>query len=200
MSSLFETLLATLGGDATREISRKVGADEGATFQVISAALPMLLGAMTKNSGSSDGASALAGALDRDHDGSVLDDVIGFLGKGPSQDGEGILNHVLGGKKPAVEQGLGKMAGLDAGSVGKILTIVAPLIMGGLGREKRSQGLDASGLVNMLGREKEDFGKAQPQAMGLIGNLLDTDDDGQVIDDIFKMGGDLLGGLLSGKK
>jgi hypothetical protein len=190
----------TLGGEATDRISNQVGVDTGAASKVISGALPLLLGAMSRNSRSGDGASALAGALDRDHDGSILDDVAGFLGKGPSSDGAGILGHLLGAKKSSAEAGLGKMSGLDAGSVGKILTMVAPLVMGALGREKRRQNLDPSALARMLGQEEQEVEKEAPGAMGLVGNLLDADGDGNVMDDVLKMGGDLLGGLFGGKK
>jgi hypothetical protein len=200
MSSLLETLMGGLSGGATREISRKVGADEGATSKLISGALPVLIGALTRNTRDSGGAESLASALDRDHDGSLMDDLAGFLGKGPTEDGNAILGHVLGGRRSQVEAGLGRASGVDAGSVAKILAMLAPVVLGALGREKRRNHLDAGGLAGLLGQETDEVERKAPGAMGVVGNLLDTDGDGQVVDDIFKIGGDLLGGFLGGKR
>ncbi len=199
MSSLLDMLTESLSGDATRQISQKVGADEGSVATVVSGALPLLIGALTRNS-SSGGTDALAGALEKNHDGSVLDDVAGFLGQGPTADGEGILGHVLGQKKSAVEAGLGKMSGLSTDSIGSILSMLAPLVMGALGREKKSQGLDAAGLMNLLGDENQSVSQKAPDAMALLGSLLDMNNDGDVTDDITKLGGGLLGGLFGGNK
>ena len=79
--------------------------------------------------------------------------------------------------------------------MGKILAMVAPLVMGALGRTQRQQGLDASGLAAMLGREREAVRQTSPDQVGLLTQLLDADDDGSVIDDVAKLGSGLLGGL-----
>ena len=200
MSSLVNMLFEQLGGDATRQISRNVGADEDSVSKAVSGALPVLLGALQRNAGNSEGAQSLAGALDRDHDGSILDDIAGFLGQNDTGSGEGILRHALGQRQPAVEAGLGRMSGLDADSIGKILSMLAPLVMGMLGREQRSQGLDISGLTGFLGAENEAVGRAAPDAMGFVGQLLDTDGDGDITDDLGKLGGGLLGSLFGGKR
>lgn len=200
MSGLFEMLMGSLGGDTNRQISRNVGADENATAKVISGALPVLLGALTRNTRDSGGADALTSALDRDHDGSILDDLAGYIGKGDTSDGDGILRHVLGQKRGRVEQGLGKASGLDAGSVARILATIAPVILGALSKQRQRDHLDSSGLAGLLGRENEEASRKAPGTMGLVGTLLDQDGDGTAIDDIFKIGGDLLGGFLGGKK
>jgi hypothetical protein len=192
-------LMENLSGEPTREISRRVGGDEQSVSKALGGALPVLLGALNRNAGQSGGADALLGALNK-HDGSVLDDVAGFLGKGgDTTDGAGILGHLLGQKRGNVETGIGKMSGLDSGAVGQILNMVAPLVMGALGKQQRQQSLDVSGLAGLLGQENDAVGRKAPEAMGLVGNLLDTDGDGQIADDVMEIGGKLLGGLF-GKK
>jgi hypothetical protein len=57
----------------------------------------------------------------QDHDGSILDNLTGFLGDAQAGPGKGILRHVLGDRRRQVETGLSKTTGLDAGSVGKLL-------------------------------------------------------------------------------
>ena len=44
------------------------------------------------------------------------------------------------------------------------------------------------------------IGNEYPAAVDILGNLLDTDNDGQVVDDVVKLGTSLLGGLLGGKR
>ncbi len=198
-SSILEMLMENLSGEPTRQISQAVGGDEQSVSKAVTTALPLLLGALNRNAGDSGGAEALLGALGK-HDGSILDNIGGFLGQGgDTTDGAGILRHALGQKQGNVEAGIGKMSGLDSGSVGKILAMVAPLVMGALGKQQRQQGLDVSGLAGMLGQEKQSFEQRAPEAMGPLGALLDTDGDGQIADDVINIGSKLLGGLF-GKK
>ena len=145
--SLLEMLSQQLGGDAVRQISGRLGTDSDATNKAVSAALPVLLGALAKNSSSSGGAGALAGALDRDHDGSILDNLAGFLGSTQGGAGQSILKHILGGKQRGAESAVSQASGLDPAMVGKILQMLAPLVMGALGRQKRESGLSADDRV-----------------------------------------------------
>ena len=196
MSGIIDLLSSQLRGDAVKSISSQIGADEKRTQSAISAALPLLMGAMAhKSTGSSTEAQALAGALERDHDGSILNDVMGFLGNSQSGNGDGILGHVLGSRRPALENGLSKSTGLDAASLGKLLPILAPLVMGALGKQKREAGLDASGLAGMLGHENQQIKKKMPRQMGALESLMDSDGDGDVdLGDLAK-GAGLLGKL-----
>jgi hypothetical protein len=200
MSSLLELLTDQLSGDPTAQISRQGGADEGATGKAIGAALPMLMGVLANNASQGGGAQSLAGALDRDHDGSVLDDISGFLGNPDVGSGEGILGHALGARRGAVESELGRQTGLDMSTIGKLLPILAPLVMGALGRAKREQQLDVGGLASMLGGEREQADRMSAGSMGILAQLLDADNDGQVADDVAKLGGGLLGKLFGRRR
>lgn len=200
MSDMLEMLAQTLGGDTLGKISSQIGADEDSTAKAVSAALPIFLGAMDRNTDQPGGAGSLLNALNRDHDGSILDDIGGLLGGAQSGPGEAILGHVLGGKQKSVEAGLSQMSGLDSSSISKLLPILAPIVMGMLGRAQRQQGFDAGALSDFLTGERKRAQSRNPGAGDLLGSLLDTDNDGQVIDDVVKMGTSLLGGLLGGKR
>jgi len=195
MSSILEMLGSQLGGGAIDQIASAVGGNRQQVGTVVSGALPILMGALAKNSSSSSGAAGLAGALDRDHDGSILDDVAGFLGGGGGAPGQAILGHMLGGRQPTVEQSLAKSSGLNIGQIGQILAMLAPLVMGMLGKQKRQSGLDIGGLAAMLGGERQQMEKKESGLGGLLGSLLDSDGDGSAVDDIAKIGGGLLGKL-----
>jgi len=196
--SLIEMLSSQLaGGDTLSQLSRAIGADEGATSKALAGAMPMLLGGLANNASDGNGAASLASALDRDHDGSVLDDVAGFLqGGGRGVNGDGILSHVFGGRKPAVEKSISQSSGLSGSQVSQLLQLAAPLVMGFLGKQKRSQGLDAGALASMLGGAKDEMSRTKPNAMDAVTRLLDSDGDGSVMDEVADLGSSLLGGFL----
>jgi hypothetical protein len=199
--AILDTLQAQLGEDSIRRISQQVGADPEKTATAVSGALPLLVSALARNTQQGEGgAQSLLGALDRDHDGSILNDVLGFLGQGDTSPGEGILRHVLGSRRPGAEQALGKMSGLDAGKIAQILALLAPLVMGALGRERKKRDLGTGGLADLLGQEKKRAEEVEPEGMGILGKLLDSDRDGQVGDDLTRIGMGLLNNFLGGRR
>jgi hypothetical protein len=197
-SSLLEALGPLLQGDTTRQVSRQLGIDEGKAGTAVQAAVPLLVTALQRNAASPQGRDSLLSALDRDHDGSILDDIGGFLGGGGSSAGEAILGHVLGGQSNDVAASVGKSTGLDAGSAMKLLAMLAPLVMGALGRTRQQQQVDAGGLADLLGGAQSQMSQTAPDLMSALGGMLDTDKDGSVIDDVAKIAGSL-GGLFGRK-
>lgn len=199
--SLMEMLSQVAGGDDTvRQISQQLGVDEGSAQKAISSAIPVLVGALARNTNSANGAEALGRALDRDHDGGILDNLQGFLGGGDTSMGDGILGHVLGQRRSAVENGVGKMSGMSSSQVGKLLAMLAPLVMGALGRQKRQAGIDSRDLAGMLNKERVAIERQEPRSMGMLGQLLDQDGDGAIMDDVASMGAGLLGKFLSSRR
>lgn len=209
MSGILDLLNSDLGRTIINGASREANAPEDKTSQVLTMALPILMQAMKRNAQSERGAQGLMGALDKDHDGSILDNLGGLFGGGVNTDvktdGEKILGHVLGRKKPRVEQALSQKSGLDAGSVAQILQVAAPILLGLLGKQKRQQNVSSqSGLEGLLGGLLK--GSSRREEQSFIESILDADGDGSVIDDVADMvlkgnttkkrGG--LGGLLGG--
>jgi hypothetical protein len=184
--ALLDMLQQRLGSETVRQISSRIGADPGTTGNAIDAALPLLISALARNVGDSNRVQALARASD-DHDGSILDDVPGFVSSASEKPGAGILGHVLGGRQQAVQNGLSQVTGLDAAKAGTLLTMLAPLVMGALGRTKRENGLDAGGLATVLTGEQEHLKQSAPGVMGALGRFLDSDGDGSVMDDVSGM-------------
>jgi len=191
MPSLFETLTQTLGSDALGQLGQQIGADHASTSSAVATALPMLIGALAHKSSQPDGAAALAGALQRDHDGSILDDVEGYLqgaggGAAPATgaaDGAGILGHLLGGQQSNVAAAVGQSSGLSADSSAKLLILLVPIVMGSLGRIANAQNLDASGLASLLGQEHQNLSQSGALLSGFM-SLLDANHDGSVVDEI----------------
>lgn len=198
MANLVEAILGQLSGEGGLErLGGAIGAEPERAGAASGAAVTALLGALAKNADRSGGAEALDAALQRDHDGSLLDNLGGFLADPSSGSGDGILRHVLGNRRPAVESGLGQATGLERGQVGRLLTALAPVVLAQLGKQKRERGLDARGLAGLLDHERTQLRGRQPQAMDALSGLLDTDGDGDVdMGDLAKHGAGLLGKFL----
>ena len=165
MASMIELLMDMLSGDVLDKISKQIGIPKEKAQQVLPDIMAVLTGALAKNSSRKQGAKALSSALAKDHDGSILNNIIDFINNYQSGEGSGILGHVLGGKKPAVEQGLSQKTGLDMDSIGNLLTMAAPLVMGMLGKTQKQQDLGSSSLTSLLVNEKS---QAQNIAPGVI--------------------------------
>jgi hypothetical protein len=71
--------------------------------------------------------------------------------------------------------------------------MLAPLVMGALGRAKREQGLDPKSLSHLLSGEQDRLRETAPGVMGTLSRFLDRNDDGSVIDDIGGMLGRTFG-------
>ncbi|MFH6603735.1 DUF937 domain-containing protein [Maribacter algicola] len=207
MSGLLDLLNSPMGKQLISGVAGQTGQPENKTADVLSMAMPLILGAMKKNVAEPQGAQGLMSALSSNkHDGSILDNLGGLFGGGVDddvvQDGAGILGHVFGNKQPQVENALSQKSGIDAGSIANILKIAAPIVMGYLGRQKAQSNVsDANGLNSLLGSM---LGGQPQQNQSLIMSLIDADGDGSVLDDVAgmvmgtsqKKGG--LAGLLGG--
>lgn len=198
MPGLLDGIGAALGGDLQEQLGQQIGADSDKTSQAIQAALPMLLSGLNRNAAKPDGAASLLSALQRDHDGSVLDDIGGLLGGtvgGRAADGAGILQHVLGDRQESAEHAIAKETGLNAGQAAQMLAALAPVVMSALGRMQRTQGLDANGLSSLLKNEHSATTQSQPGLMGLASKLFDSSHEGA--GGLMKEIGSLLGGAKS---
>ena len=103
-----------------------------------------------------------------------------------------MVRHVFGQRRGAVEGGVGRASGLDAGQVGQLLILLAPMVMSALARVKHQRHLDERGLTDVLRRERREIEERTPGlSRGGLRDLLDRDDDGQVGDDIASLGAGL---------
>ncbi|MFZ2898414.1 MAG: DUF937 domain-containing protein [Saprospiraceae bacterium] len=205
MPNLMEMLQGQLSDNLVDQLSQQLGgADKEKTAIAANGVLSALVSQIARNASTPEGASSLANALDRDHDGSVLDDLMGMIGGGNQANnralnGEGIIRHVMGDRQNNVLDMISKMSGLDKGSTGNLMTTLAPIVMGMLGKQKREQGLDIGGLTSLLTGELKQQRQSDNPAMSMISRFIDADGDGDIKDDIADMGMKFLGNLFKKK-
>jgi hypothetical protein len=77
---LIEILQSQLSDDMLGQISQQIGADKEQTAVAANGVFATLVGGLANNASSESGLASLGAALDRDHDGSMLDDLMGMVG------------------------------------------------------------------------------------------------------------------------
>ena len=208
--AILDDITAQIQGNTLTQMSRQLGADEQATAQAISMALPMLIGGLAREAESPIGAQSINQALEEDHDGSLLDNVSPLFGPMTSGaadiavpralNGAGILEHVLGRKREPVQQGIGRAAGLNSQQIGRLLIMLAPLVMAYLGRRKRQTGAGASEISADLQAERQEVERRAPGLGGILGQIFSRggEDRPGIADDLARMAPDVLGKMFGG--
>ena len=187
MNAITQIVTQQLGGGAARTIAQRFGISESTANTAIQMAVPLILTALARNASQPQEAQNLHQAVATDHDGSILDNVMGYLQNPQSANGAGILGHVFGGQQPAIENNLAQATGMDQSSAGGLLATLAPLVMGSLGKAQQQNGLDASGLSDLLNSQQQEAQANAPGAMGMLSSLLDQNKDGSSMDDLQRM-------------
>ena len=181
---LMQILQSQLDDNVIGQLSEQIGAEPQQTAQAANGIFATLLGGLANNASSEGGLASLGMALDKNHDGSVLDDLMGMVGTvmqgggSAATNGAGILGHILGDRQEVAAQQISQSSGLNIGQVMKLLPVLAPIVMGVLGRAKNQGGLDLGGLAGVL------MGSAQNAQSGGFGDLI----------------GSVLGGMMGGNQ
>jgi len=215
LADLLSALQSELSGNSLSALASALGAPQDQTQQAVAAALPLLLGALTRNAAQPGGADALASALERDHSQPLAQHAVAFGGLGglleaamgggsaapKALDGAGILGHLLGGSQNAAVQAVAQHSGLELGMVMKLLPALAPLVMSSLGSVRKERGMQPADLSGYLQEQTKQVSGAQ--GGGLLGSILDPAQDGIGIDDLARAGSflqktGLLGKLFGG--
>lgn len=179
--TLNDELFAQLGDNGLQQIAGLLGTDTATARQVVEASAGTIVGGMATNAEQTEGAESLRTALDSHVDADPFNGDVATLEK----DGQGILGHVLGdqGTEQAAA-GISQFAGINSGTIMKLLPMLAPMVMSLLANRASKQNMDAGAVAQDLDQEKS-------SAMsGGLGDLLNSVLGGA--------GGGGLGGLLGG--
>jgi hypothetical protein len=200
--NLMDILQGQLSEETIGQLSEHIGAQPEQTASAAQGIFATILGGLANNATSESGLSALGAALDRDHDGSVLDDLAGLVGgmmgggaqQGEASNGVGILGHILGNNQEAAAEQIGQSSGLNMSQVMQLMPILAPIVMSVLGKAKSQGNLGLDDLAGVL------MGSAQNAQQGGFGDLI-----GSVLGSVFgggqqqqTSGGDLITSVLGG--
>lgn len=176
--SLIDLLTGNTGNQVAEQAENKFGISKNQIIALLAVATPLIISYLRNKSQDAKEAESLNNALDKDHDGSILDDTSQLENR--QDEGGSILSHIFGNQKNTVENQLSQNTGISIDKIGPILAMLAPVIMGYIGKEKQQNNVGAGGLGDLLGGI---LGGAQNQAQQQQSNPLN----------------DILGGVLGGQ-
>ena len=195
---LIELLRGKLDSNFINQLSQQIDEDDPEqTEAAASGIISTLVAGLSNNVAQPGGDTALLSAIERDHDGSIMDDIGGFIfGNKQAQNpntlnGAGILDHILGGKKSKVQDMVGNATGMDKSKILKLMITLAPLVLAAIGKarnKQQSQGSQGGFNVRDLLSGTVQSQTNQGKEMGMLERFLDRDGDGQIMDDIATMG------------
>ena len=187
MNALTQIVTQQLSGGASRTIAQRLGVSEATANTAVQVGVPLILAALARNANQPQGAQSLHDAINKDHDGSIFDNLTGYVSNPQTANGAGILGHIFGNQQPAIQNNLAQATGMDQNSAGGLLETLAPLVMGAVGRTQQQEGLDPSGLSNLLNQQQQQAQTNAPGAMSILSSMLDQNNDGSAMDDLKRM-------------
>jgi len=211
--NLLEMIMSAQGGASARQAGAQLGLSQEQSQGAIAALLPAISSALKQNTARPEGLAGLLGALQKGGHDQYLDNPQAIAQPQAVNEGNAILGHLFGSKdvSRAVAGHAAQQTGMDAGILKKMLPMVAAMAMGSLSKQTRqpsmAQGLaglamgqlmgggqKAGGLGGLLGavlggqrRQARQQQQTHQQGLGMLGNLLDADGNGSVMDDVLKM-------------
>jgi hypothetical protein len=147
--SLLDLLTGNTSNQVAEKAENKFGINRNQIIALLAVAAPLIISYLRNKSQDTKEAEALNNALDKDHDGSILNDSSQLEAR--ESEGGSILGHIFGGDKQNVENQLSQNTGISIDKIGPVLAMLAPVIMGYIGKEKQQNNVGAGGLGDLLG-------------------------------------------------
>src|SRR5262249_41207937 len=157
-----------------------LGLDRNNTQTAIGAAVPGLLAALCGVSAQPGGAQRLVDAVRQQTSilGSFANTIGGVGQSSLIEKGSQVLSSLLGGRdQTALAGAVGKYAGLGQSASGSLLGMLAPVVMGTIGKQSGTRSTDAGGIASLLTSQKDSIAAALPSGFAnLLGGtgLLDS--------------------------
>jgi hypothetical protein len=168
-ANLVSVVMQFLTPDMIVKIASALGLDRTVAQKAIGGAVPALLASVADLASTPNGARQLSSTLAQQQPGSLesLKSLIGGSGQSTlAEAGSSILSGLFGGGTlDTMAQTIGKFAGVDGASTKSLLGILGPVVLGTLGQQQRSAGLDANGLTSLLGSQKDQIAASIPSGL-----------------------------------
>jgi hypothetical protein len=168
-ANLVSVVMQFLTPDLIAKIASALGLDRAVAQKAVGGAVPALLSSLADLASAPNGARQLSSTLAQQQPGSLesLKNLIGGSGQNTlAETGSSMLSGLFGGGTlDTMAQTIGKFAGVGEGSSKLLLGMLGPVVLGALGQQQRSAGLDASGLASLLGSQKDQIAAAIPSGL-----------------------------------
>ncbi|WP_424628390.1 DUF937 domain-containing protein [Bradyrhizobium sp. SYSU BS000235] len=168
MANLVSVVMQFLTPDMIAKIASALGLDRTLAQKAIGGAVPALLSSLADASTTPGGMRQLFNLLQQ-QSGSPesMRSAIGGSGqKAFADSGSSMLSGLFGGGAlDTMAQSIGRFAGLNEGVSKSLLGMLAPVVLGALGQQQRTAGLDAGGVASLLASQKDQIVSAIPSGL-----------------------------------
>lgn len=148
--NLIDLLTGNAGAQVAQQAENRYGVEKNQMIALAAVAAPLIISYLQKKSRENPSeAEALNNALEKDHDGSIISNPAQAAER--QEEGSSILSHIFGSKKSEVENQLAQQTGISQNQIGALLAMLAPVIMGYIGQQKRQNNVGAGGIGDLLG-------------------------------------------------
>lgn len=159
---LSPSLVSKLGG--------ALGEDSSTASRGAAAAVPAILGGIVQKGSTEHGASDLLDSFKsyESQDSTSMDAALDDPARQQSllEKGRGALSSIFGGRSDSIAETIGSHSGMKKSSALGMMGMLAPMVMGLVGRHARENKLDPSGLSSLLRSQSGHLSKALPGGLG----------------------------------
>lgn len=173
-ATLLDSFRSFLTPDAISSVAHRLGESESSVSRGLTSAFgSILLGLSSKvtDAGAMRDLHGLATRAATDTDAQGVGGLATLLTDGQSSVaplGSRLLSMALGGNSFAVSEAIARSSGLNSATASSLLSLVAPVVLGIIGKRVRSDRLSSSGLGSLLGNESESARNTAPAGMAAL--------------------------------
>jgi hypothetical protein len=168
-TNLVAVVMQFLTPDMIAKIAAALGFDRSVAQKAIGGAVPALLSSLADLASTPNGARQLTNTLAQQKPDSIENFKSLIAGSGQktlAETGSNMLTGLFGGgAMDTMAQTIGKFSGIGESSGKSIVGMLGPVVLGVLGQQQRSAGLDATGLASLLGSQREHIAAAIPSRL-----------------------------------
>jgi sporulation protein YlmC with PRC-barrel domain len=168
--NIVSTISRLLTPELIGKLASAAGLDRAMAPKATAAAVPAILSGLAEIAARPGGARQLASAV-AEQPSDLIGSIANSLG-GAQQivdKGSNMLSSLLGGDMTGLlAASVGKFLGIGEAPMRALIGLLTPIIMGILGREQRTQGLDSNGLARLLTSQKDEIAAAMPAGLGRL--------------------------------
>lgn len=176
VQNIIALLKDQLSDSLLEKIAGFLGEDKSKVTSAVGGAIPSLLLGLLKKGSEPGGSDSLFKTMQEGkHDGGILDNLGNVFGGGSAttdliSSGKGLLGSIFGDKAGGLGDLIASAGGISKNSGSSLLGMLAPIVMGFLGKNLKSEGsFSASGLMSLLLGQKDFIKSALPSG---VTNLL----------------------------
>ncbi|HVZ15500.1 MAG TPA: OmpA family protein [Terriglobales bacterium] len=173
--SLVDAVKSYLTPGVMQSASSLVGESGTSTVNAMHGAVPGLLGGLLNYTSTREGADSLAGAMRQGNYGAVLDNPTSLFSGGSatssmSSVGQSLIGRIFGNRASSVADAIASSSGVRSSSASTLMSLMAPLVLGVMGKMIGSQGVSGASISNLLQSHRSDIvGSSPPGLSRLLG-------------------------------